>query len=683
MAGARLKYKYREFKEGSLFAYYAPEKKLKIISTNENETITSAKMAKGRFTFAGRVSFFMIKISASENEIIINVKIDAPLLKAYHLLLTMFANLGGFPLTPHEKNAMGIAPKGTLYRKTKGVIDMTPSTLADAAAPPVLAEETKPAADLSVSQFILEQLKAWKIERIYGVIGDANLSLLDELGKQNAIRYVACRHEGGAALMASAEAKLTGRTAVCLATSGPGATNTLNGLADASMDRAPVLALSGQVETAKIGTRAKQYVDQQKLHAAVAGKSELVTHADALSELMEQTLVHGLLQGQVTHLSIPKDLYPAKVKGGIKPYAAHLHQPLAAPDNEIAEVAALLASAERPVLFIGRGVKQAAEHVLQLAEKLSAAVVTTLPARPLFPNDHECYAGGLGQAGSEASSVLLAESDLIVMLGATWWPDDYVPTQARIVQIDWNREAIGLGHPLHKGVVGDLGQIVLKLAAAGHLPAKDRSAWRARVRDACAGWKRQIEAEARADGTPIPPQRVMKTIADHVSDQAIITVDTGDHTLWFNRIFQAKAGQDILVSGRWRTLGFALPAAIAAKLSYPDRQVIAIAGDGGVVQTLMEFQTAAELQLPIVLVVLNNRAYAMEQDRMNAAGLNLTGSAIQNPDFAAIAEACGGSGYRASSPAEFEQSLRRALSGSKPALIDVRTAATPVPHAKI
>ncbi len=560
---------------------------------------------------------------------------------------------------------------------------MSPSTLTEAPAPPVLADRTKPAAGLSVSQFVLEQLKAWKIERIYGVIGDANLSLLDELGKQNAIRYVACRHESGAALMASAEAKLTGKTAVCLATSGPGVANMLNGLADAAMDRAPVLALSGQVETAKIGTRAKQYVDQQKLNAAVAGKSELLTHADALPELMEQALVHGLLQGRVTHLSVPKDLYPAKVKGGVKPYAAHLHQPLAAPDSEIAEAAALLASAERPVLFIGRGVKRTTEQVVQLAEKLSAAVITTLPARPLFPNDHACYAGGLGQAGSEASSLLLAESDLIVMLGATWWPDDYVPTQARIVQVDWNREALGLGHPLHKGIVGDLGQIVPKLAAAGHISAQDRSAWRARVRDVCSGWKRQIEGEAGADGTPIPPQRVIKTIADHVSDQAVIAVDTGDHTLWFNRIFQAKAGQDILISGRWRTLGFALPAAIAAKLCYPDRQAIAIAGDGGVVQTLMEFQTAVELRLPIVLIVLNNAAYAMEQARMNAADMNLTGSAIQPPDFAAIAEACGGLGYRASSSAEFEQSLREALSGGKPALIDVRTAATPVPHAKI
>ncbi|KEQ26220.1 thiamine pyrophosphate-binding protein [Paenibacillus tyrfis] len=560
---------------------------------------------------------------------------------------------------------------------------MSPTTLADAAAPPVLADMNQPAAGLSVSQFVLEQLKAWKVERIYGVIGDANLSLLDELGKQNAIWYVSCRHESAAALMASAEAKLTGRTAVCLATSGPGVTNMLNGLADAAMDRAPVLALSGQVETANIGTRTKQYVDQQKLNAAIAGKSELVANADALPELMEQALVRGLLQGQVTHLSIPKDLYPVKVKGGIKPYSAHLHQPLAAPDSEIAELAAILASAERPVLYIGRGVKQTAEDVLQLAEKLSAAVITTLPARPLFPNDHECYAGGLGQAGSEASSVLLAESDLIVILGATWWPDDYVPTQARIVQVDWNREAIGLGHPLHKGVVGDLGQIVPQLAAAGHISAKDRSAWRARVRDVCTGWKRQIEDEARADGTPIPPQRVMKTIADHVSDHAIVAVDTGNHTLWFNRIFQAKAGQDILISGRWRTLGFALPAAIAAKLCYPDRQVIAVAGDGGVVQTLMEFQTAAEQQLPIVLVVFNNSAYAMEQDRMNVAGMNLTGSALQPPDFAAIAEACGGSGYRASSAAEFEQSLTKALIGSKPALIDVRTAAIPVPHAKI
>ncbi|CAG7650647.1 thiamine pyrophosphate-binding protein [Paenibacillus allorhizosphaerae] len=549
---------------------------------------------------------------------------------------------------------------------------------------PVNAGQPKPGTQRTVAQFVLEQLRLWNVERIYGVIGDANLSLLDELGKQNDIRYIPCRHEGGAALMASAEAKLTGRLAVCLATSGPGIANLLNGLADAAMDRSPVLALAGQVETSKYGTHSKQYIDQQKLSAAVSDRSELLAHPDALPQLMEQLLVHSLTQGQVTLLSIPKDLYAGQVRGEPAPCGSHLYQPLYASDTETEELVQLIEAAQRPVLLIGRGSASVREQVKTVAEKLNAAVVTTLPARPLFPNDHVLYAGGLGQAGSEASSVLLSEADLIVMLGATWWPDDYVPMQARIVQIDQNREAIGIGHPLHKGIVGDLSQFVPKLsdrlAAAA---SKDRSPWLARVKETTAGWKRRIEAEASSDGTPIPPQRIMKLIAEHASEDAVLAVDTGDLTLWFNRIFQAKPSQEILVSGRWRTLGFALPAAIAAQLAYPNRQVIAIAGDGGAVQTIMEFQTAVEQQLPIVWIVCNNGAYAMEKHWMEAAGMNKLGSEIRNPDFALLAQACGGAGTKAATAAEFAQQLQQALASRKPTLIEATTACIPVPHTKI
>jgi pyruvate oxidase len=560
---------------------------------------------------------------------------------------------------------------------------MTQATMTRPGEKPVNANQPEAEAKYTTAQFILEQLKAWEVKRIYGVIGDATLGLLDELGKQDAIRYIPCRHEGAAALMASAEAKLTGKLAVCTATSGPGIANLINGLADAAADYAPVFAVTGQVDRAKIGTRTKQYIDQQKLAASVALPSELVTHPDALPELMEQALKEAFLQGKVAHLSIPKDLYPEKVKGEVKPYEAHLHQPLYASEQELDELAKLLSEADRPVLMIGRGVAAVCQHVKQLAESLSAAVVTSLPARPLFPNDHELYAGGIGQGGSEASAILLAESDCIVILGATWWPDEYVPTQARIIQVDMNRTAIGAGKALAKGVVGDLNHIVPELVTGERMKSKDRSGWKSRITEVTAGWKRQLEAEAAQGGTAIPPQRIISTIAKHAAENAVLAVDTGDHTLWFNRGFETKPGQEVLLSGRWRTLGFALPAAIAAKLTDPSRQVIAIAGDGGAVQTLLEFQTAVEQQLPIVLVIMNNSSYAMEKNRMVQAGLNPLGSVIQNPDFAKIAEACGGIGMKVDTADKLNDCLAQALRMDKPVLIDVVTAPTLVPHTQM
>lgn len=533
----------------------------------------------------------------------------------------------------------------------------------------------------TAAQYIVQQLTAWGVKRIYGVIGDATLELLNELARQQSIQYVACRHECSAALMASAEAKLTGQAGVCLATSGPGITNLLNGLGDAAMDGAGVLAITGQVDTTKIGTKEKQYIDQQTLVRPIASSTALATHPDALPELMQQAYVEAR-SGKVAHLSIPRDLYAQPVNGAILPYGDHFNQKLVTPDSVIADVAAMLMRAERPVFIIGRGGFGVEEPLLALSEQLGAAAVTTLPARALFPNDHDLYAGGLGQAGSEAATRLLEEGDLIVTFGATWWPDDYTPNTAPLVQIDRCAANIGSGKSVMIGVVGDLADVVPKLVRMTDQDPLDRTAWAERIRQLSAAWNERISSEASSDGTPIPPQRVMQAISNWANDDAVITVDTGDHTLWFNRIFQAKRNP-VAVSGRWRTLGFALPAAIAAQLIHPDREVIAIAGDGGVVQTLMEFSTAVELALPIVVIVINNGCYAMEKNRMMTAGWLPLGSGLRNPDFAAIAEACGGTGFRAAAPHELEDALQRAKQRQGPVLIDVHTSDRAVPHTKV
>ncbi|WP_438447869.1 thiamine pyrophosphate-binding protein [Gorillibacterium sp. sgz5001074] len=559
---------------------------------------------------------------------------------------------------------------------------------------PVNSGQTSPAEGLNAAQYVLKQLAEWGVERIYGVIGDATLYVLDEMAKQNRIRYVPCRHEEAAALMASAEAKLTGKLAVCMATSGPGIVNLMNGLADAAADKVPVMAITGQVDTAKMGTRTKQYIDQQRLMGGITAATELLAHPDALPETLQRLLTEAVTAGTVAHLSVPRDLWRMTVKGVTAGYPAHLHQSMQVPNDPVEKAAALLRQASRPLLYLGRGIASAAPEARELAELASAAVVTTLPARPLFPNDHPLYAGGLGQAGSEAASVLMAEADLLLLLGATWWPDDYAPADVRgtVVQVDAAREQLGMGHPLHHGIVGDLREVLPRLIAAlrqgqggaGTMAAPpDRAPWAERIAREAKAWKAAITEEAAKDGSPVPPQRVMKAVSDAAPEGAVLCVDTGDHTLWFDRIFQAKPGQRVLVSGRWRTLGFALPAAVAASLAEPERRVLAIAGDGGAVQTLMEFQTAVELELPLVLLIIDNGAYAMERNRMEGAALIPLGSAIRNPDFAGVAEACGGKGYRVQTAAELEEALLQSLQARGPSLIQVRTAPDRVPHTKL
>jgi pyruvate oxidase len=572
---------------------------------------------------------------------------------------------------------------------------------------PVNAGMTAPGQAYTTAQFLIEQLLAWGVERIYGVIGDATLHLLDALARDGRIQYIAAAHEGAASLMASAEGKLTGRIGVCIATSGPGIANLLNGLGDAHMDGTSVLAITGQVGTDQIGTKVKQYIDQQRVAEPFTGLTRLLANPLALPEMLLECLTYSTLQGGVSHLSVPKDLWTKQLRAAVRPYMPFMHQPVYAPDDEVRELSVMLAGAERPVLLVGRGIEHVQAEVRQLAERMNAPVVTTLPARPYFPNDHELYSGGLGQAGSEASSQLLGEADLIAILGATWWPKEYAPsgTRAKIVQIDAVPSNIGLGHPVDKGVVGDLRHLLPRVvelvcgtghaassgedaeskgqaSAVGTSSSPDRSVWLRRVIAVRQAWKQQIEMEADqpGTGTPIKPQHLIRAISRAAAPDAVIAVDTGDHTLWFNRIFQAQPQQRVLVSGRWRTLGFALPAAIAAQAAEPRRQVIALAGDGGVVQTIMELGTAVRYGLPVILIVCRNGSYAMEKHRMEQGGLEPLGARLESPDFAAIARACGGEGWQADTPDRLEACLREALAARKPAVIDVHIDDTPVPH---
>lgn len=554
---------------------------------------------------------------------------------------------------------------------------MINTTTADTTSP---LNTTSTTSTYTVAEHMIRQLAAWGVKRIYGVLGDANLYFLDALDRQNEITYFPTVTENAAALMASAESKLTGRLGVCLATSGPGVANLINGLADAYTDGASVLAITGQVDTNKIGTDYKQYIDQQKLVGAVAGYTTLLTNPDALPNVMKKALTLSLVQGTVSHISVPKDLFLQSVKGQLYPYDAHLHQPVATPGHVIHQAAHKLKEAKKPMILVGMGIKSVPQLAVQLAEKWSAGLIATMPAQKYIPNDHPLNCGGLGQAGSEASSDLLMNCDMVLILGATWWPEDYVPNHVRIVQVDQSSMNIGTNHQVERGIVGDMAQVLPLLLQ--ELVTEHRTDWVNQIQATKSEWKTRIEEEANRTGSPIPPQRVIKELSNAVADDAIIALDVGDHTLWFNRIFQNR-NQDVLISGTWRTLGFGIPAATAAQIVHPSKQVVAVVGDGGVTQTLMDFSVAVRNELPIVVVIMNNGKYAMETNRMKVEGLSKKGSTLHNPDFAQIAEACGGKGYRVEDAEEIGAVIAQALKDRKPTVIDVKVDDTVVPHTKI
>jgi pyruvate dehydrogenase (quinone)/pyruvate oxidase len=402
--------------------------------------------------------------------------------------------------------------------------------------------------------------------------------------------------------------------------------------------------------------------------------------ADGKGFSVQLNLAYGTAwnRGAVAHLSIPKNVWTQKADGVIYPSPPVLPKVFSPPD-QLEEAAKQLEQAKRPVLLVGRGIGRDGAKAVALAERLQAPIIVTMPAKPLLPNHHPLFVGGLGQAGSQAATDLLKAADLFVILGATWWPEEYVPERISIIQVDARPENIGRTHPCLVALVGGLSYVLDQWL--NRLRQRENSAWVHEIKKHRQNWVKRVEQEISQQTIPLAPARVMVVLGTMVKPDAIVAVDVGDHTLWFERAFPFR-GQDLLLSGRWRTLGFALPAAIAAQLAKPDRQVIAFAGDGGFSTTLVEMATAATLGLPLKVFVLNNGAYAMEKNRMSVAGMYPLGASLLNPDFVRLAEAFGFKGMRVKREEELAI-MKEALSADQPALVEIQCAQTMVPHTKI
>lgn len=583
---------------------------------------------------------------------------------------------------------------------------------------------------MNAANYMLEQLAAWGVERIYGVVGDAIFDLADALSRQDRIRFIPCRHEAAAAFMASAEAKLTGQPEVCIATSGPGMTNLITGLGDAYADRVPVLAITGQSPTAKLGTLYKQDINQQQLLSGLAGYTALLAAPAALPQQLALAW-RAALSGQVGHISVPKDLFTQPLGQGadgrrwVRGPEPYLQAPPVPDPVTLDGAVSMLNAARRPVILAGHGALPAAQDLVWLAEHWGAPVITALAAKGLIPFQHPLALGGLGQGGYEEATQALSAADLVLAVCTNWWPDAYVPGGAapagaaagdaatapgaaagarpRIVRIDRYPANIGARAPVDYGLAGDVRAIIPQLNAA--LQPQTEPAWRDQVAEWRAALLRTAGAEraGRAEGAAAPgvagaagaagagaadapgcglhPAFVMQCLEEALPPDAIVTLDTGDHTVWFNRSFGGERHR-VLVSGTWRSLGFGLPAALAAKLVAPDRTVAAVVGDGGITSLLGELLTAARHRIPVLIAVVNNGMYAMEYNGMVRHGLQPLGTDLNNPDFARLAEACGLTGLRVQKPRDLAPALQQALAMERPVLLDIATQPVPLPGPK-
>lgn len=518
----------------------------------------------------------------------------------------------------------------------------------------------------TVAKVLLQFFRENNIDTIFGVLGDAVFPLFDALGKETGIKFYGASHEGGAAFMASCYAKVTGKIGVCLATSGPGAANLVNGLADAYFDKAPVFSITGQVDTKKIGTNAKQYINQQSLMASVTKSSEIVTSIESIIPATAKALSTALNLATVTHLSIPVDLFTQDISMNMLPEVIlqSITSLGSGRADELKSAIELLEAAQRPLIILGKGNLSPREEIINLAEKIGAGIIIAAQAKGVISDNHPLVIGGIGEAYFPA---IIGEVDCILLLGTASFEAKFLPGSAKLIQVVENQDDLDYSL-LATGVIGEIEQVVQGIAK--ELTKKINQSWR----DKIASEKKQLEdliwKQGENNKSPIHPAHLMTVLRKNLPEDSIIVSDIGSFMHWFDTYFQAENHQ-ILISSHWRSMGCGLPGAIGANVGLKDKKTVALVGDGGLLLSLGEIATAIKYQLPITLVVANNHQYNLEKGKMESQGLVPFGYQVTTPNFAAIAEAFGGKGRVITEAAHLEGALQESLNSDDFYLLDV------------
>jgi thiamine pyrophosphate-dependent acetolactate synthase large subunit-like protein/nitrite reductase/ring-hydroxylating ferredoxin subunit len=526
----------------------------------------------------------------------------------------------------------------------------------------------------TVGDAVVETLVAHGVDTVFGMVGHSNLGIADAMRRaeeRGELRYVGIRHEGAASFAASAYGKLTGRPAACFAIAGPGSTNLLTGLYDAKLDGAPVLALSGQVPSNVLGRGAFQDVDLQAVFRDVSVWNATVTAGSDPAELAALAVKHAVDRRGVAHLVFPDEVQvqPSEVAAAVP--AGRIGSRRIRPADEALEAAATaLRAAARPVLVVGHGARPARDQVVALAEHLGAPVLTTFKAKGLVPDTHPLGAGVLGRSGTPVASWLMNESDLLVVVGASFSNHTGIASYKPIIQVDDEPSAIGRFHAVSYPVLADtaLGVAALAATLGGSTAAVDQTA------DVAARWalwraekKRRVEDDR---GRGVSAAAVFEALSDALPEDAVVTVDVGNHAYSLGRYLESK-GQPVLMSGYLGSIGFGYPAALGAWAAEPSRPVVAVTGDGGFGQYAAELTTAVKYGIPVKHVLLDNHALGKIAKEQVAGDFAVWHTSLHNPDWAAYAELCGATGIKVTDRHHLPDAMKALFAAEGPALLHI------------
>lgn len=528
---------------------------------------------------------------------------------------------------------------------------------------------------LTGAQILIECLKEQGVDTVFGFPGGAVLNIYDALYEaQNDIRHILTSHEQGASHAADGYARATGKTGVCIATSGPGATNLVTGIATAYMDSVPMVAITGQVPTALLGKDSFQEVDITGITMPVTKHNYIVKDVEKLADIVRSAfrIAASGRPGPVL-VDICKDVTAAVTEYEAKKPEPIEVTPIGVTEAELEEAAAVINRTKRPIIMAGGGVTIAGAdaQMLALAQKAKIPVTTTLMGLGSFPGTHELYTGLVGMHGSRTSNLAASEADLFIAIGARF--SDRVVSNvkkfapdAKIMHIDIDPAEIGKNITVHYPLIGNMKQILSSLT--DRIENRGRSAWNEKI----AEWKEQYPLKYDNGGS-LKPHYIVERLYELTGGEALITTEVGQNQLWAAQFYKYTKPRQFISSGGLGTMGYGLGACIGAQIGRPEKKVINIAGDGSFRMNCTELATAVEYKLPIIVAILNNHVLGMvRQWQTLFYNKRYSSTTIdRGTDFVALAEAFGAVGISVKSTEEVDDALKRALASTdRPVLIN-------------
>lgn len=501
-------------------------------------------------------------------------------------------------------------------------------------------------AKMSAGQALAKVLESWDIDHIYGITADSINNTVDGLYQErDQIKYIQVRHEEVGSLAATADAKLTGKVGVSFGSAGPGATHLFNGLYDAKMDHTPVVAIIGQSATTVMNTYYFQEMDQDPMFADLTDFHKQATNPEQIPYIMDQAIRYAYQHKAPAVVIIPDnlsgeeiDFEPYKSTDVVNAVAKEIID-----DKAVNDVYELLKKAKHPVLWAGLGMKNARDEVVEFSEKFSVPVLTTAPATGIMPTDHPNFMGSRGRLGTKPAFEVTQAADLIILAGTNYPFSRFLPKGIKFVQINNAIEDLGKQRDVDLAILADGKKFFKSLNQKGEaIPTTPflKAAQKDKL-----NWDTWLNKVADDEDNGLAPEAVLKAVKENATDDAVFGLDVGNNLMWSIRQLPLNKNQKLSMSAWFGTMGYGLPAAIAGKLSYPDRQVFNIAGDGGFSMVMQDLLTQVQYNLPIINIVLENKAFGFIQHEKIQSNQEPYGINFIGANWAEFADSMGAIGF--------------------------------------